>query len=136
MPDIDALTRRHWEEIGHYADMPSDPDYARYQEVEAAGHLRAYTARVGRELVGYTTFFVGKGLHYRTVLIATEVATYLAPEHRKGLTGMRFMKFVDTELAAEGVQVISRHVKHRRDFGPVLERMGYEVQDVVYTKKL
>lgn len=136
IPDIAALMRRHWTEVGHYEDMPIDPDFERYQQLESVGVLRVYTARARQELVGYATYLVALGLHYRTVMMGQEATVYLAPEYRKGLTGMRFMKFIDSELIADGVTHLSKHVKQRRDHGKLLERMGYQLQDTIYTKKL
>jgi GNAT superfamily N-acetyltransferase len=136
VPDMQELVSRHWREVGHYEDMPIDPDYLRYQQLEAAGVLRTFTARVAGALVGYGIFLVAPGLHYRTVLMAQETTLYLAPEYRRGTAGLRFMRYVDEQLIAEGVTHISRHVKQRRDHGKLLERMGYQLQDTIYTKKL
>lgn len=134
--DIGSLMREHWEEVGHYRDIPLDPDFSKYRQAELAGTLRIYTARVIGVLIGYAVYFVGPALHYKTVKLAQQATLFLAPEQRRGTLGWRFIRWSEEQLRMEGVRIISQHVKKRRDFGSVLERHGYELQDYVYTKRL
>lgn len=136
--EIKPLLRAHFEEIAYYRDIPLNPDYGRYFEAEHHGWLRIYTARTAGCLIGYAIYFVRPSLHYRDSLQAHQDILYLAPEHRKGGSGMRLIRFADRALADESVQVVIQHVKARADlnFGPLLERMGYELMDQLYTRRL
>jgi hypothetical protein len=49
---------------------------------------------------------------------------------------MRLIEHADAQLAAEGVQVVFQHVKTAHNFGPLLERLGYEHVENVYAKRL
>jgi GNAT superfamily N-acetyltransferase len=61
---------------------------------------------------------------------------YLAPEYRKGTTGIRLMKTAEEELVKLGVQRIVQNVKLTNDWGSILERMGYKPFERIYTKVL
>lgn len=136
--EIKPLLIAHYEEIAHYLDIPLKPDYQRYIQAETAGLLRIFTARVDGELVGYAIYLLMHHLHYSDSLQAHQDILYLAPDHRRGGTGMRLIRHADCALAEEGVQVVVQHVKARADlnFGPLLERMGYELMDHIYAKRL
>lgn len=142
------LLRAHYREIAHYQDIPLDPDFDGYRALEDAGAIRCYTARASVDctdpaherceakgpLIGYAVFFVRRNLHYRGSLQAVQDILYVRPEHRG--TGLRLIRYADEQLRAEGVQVTYQHVKHEHNFGPALERMGYELIDLIYGKRL
>jgi GNAT superfamily N-acetyltransferase len=138
MAEIEPLLRAHYLEIAHFQDIPLNPDFDRYVRAERAGALRIYTARRNTDLVGYAIYFVQPHLHYSGSLQAQQDVLYLTPETRKGGAGLWLIRYADQELASEGVQVVIQHVKARPDlnFGPLLERLGYELMDHLYVKRL
>jgi GNAT superfamily N-acetyltransferase len=124
------------EEIAHYPDIPLACDYAAYFKMEAAGCLRIYTVR-NPALIGYAIFQVRHSLHYAGSLQAMQDVIYIDPAYRLGRLGMRFLAWCETQLKCEGVQVLMHHVKERHPaLGRILKRQGYEVMDVLYTKRL
>ena len=130
------LFKRHYEEIAKYKDIPLEVDLETYARIEAAGGLRCYSARDAGRLVGYVIFFVKNHPHYASTLFASQDVLYLDPDYRKGMTGLRLIRFADRQLEAEGVQVVTQHVKTYADFGPLLERLGYEKVETVYMRRL
>lgn len=138
MSEIEPLLRAHYEEVSFYKDIPLQPDFDRYVQAEKSGALRVFTARVNTDLVGYAVYFVQPNLHYSSSLQAQQDILYIHPSHRKGGAGIWLIRHADEQLAAEGVQVVIQHVKARADlnFGPLLERLGYELMDHLYTKRL
>lgn len=129
------LLKRHWAEVGHYPDIPLEVDAGVYLGAEANGQLRIFTARDGGRLVGYAAYFVRPNPHYASSVQAVEDVIFVAPECR-GSTGARLIRFADDALRAEGVQAVYHHVKLAHNWGPLLERMGYEPIDVIYGKRL
>lgn len=132
------LLVEHWREIAHYPDIPLSPDQATYTASAAAGIVRVFTARTpSGALVGYALFFVRPNPHYAESLQAAQDVIYLHPSMR-GFNGIKFLRYCDEQLQAEGVQVVYQHVKVRagQDFGPILERMGYERIDAIYGRRL
>lgn len=124
----------HWAEVAHYPDIPLSPDVAIYQANEDAGVLRVFTAR-DYDLVGYALYLVHTAPQARHSIQAVCDVIYVRPESR-GWTGPTFMRWVDAQLAAEGVQVTYHHVPAQHDFSHILERMGYEPVDIVLAKRL
>jgi GNAT superfamily N-acetyltransferase len=138
LPEIQPLLEKHWQEIAHFKDIPLSPNWPLYVGADQRGNLRIFTARIDGELVGYSVHFVGPGVHYSTSLQAQEDLVFVTPEHRKGRVGAGLIQFADSHLAAEGCQTCSRHVKTapELDFGPLLERLGYEPVDRIFIKRL
>lgn len=159
------LLHAHWKEVAHFQDIPLEPDRdvrGVYASSERAGILRVFTAReplkirtslpvwqflafnentgidrkeIGGRLVGYALYFVRTNPHYASSLQAAQDVIYLDPTAR-GKTGYKFIAWCDEQLASEGVQVVRHHVKAAHDFGKLLQRQGYEVEDIIYVKRL
>lgn len=135
--EVEPLLRNHWREIAHYQDISLDPDKEAYAMLENAGALRCYSMRdEAGALVGYVAFFVRMNMHYRSSLQAVQDVLYVDPAHRRTMAGIRLIKFAECSLAAEGVQVVYHHVKCTNRVGELLERLGYELIDRVYGKRL
>lgn len=134
--EIQPLLVAHWREIAAYQDIPLDPDWVMYRQIEATGALRIYTVRDESMLVGYAVFFVRSNPHYKGSVQATQDILYLDPPFRKQRVGATFIEWCDAELRKEGVQVVYHHVKLAFDFGPLLERLGYEALEKIYARRL
>lgn len=136
--EILPLLERHWREVAYYDDIPLSPEWATYEFAARQGILRVFTVRIDDKLVGYTVFIVRPNIHYSSCVQATEDLLFVAPEYRKGRLGMQLIQYSDAELAKEGVQVVTRHVKAQPglDFGPLLERIGYEPIDRIFGRRL
>lgn len=129
------LLLQHWREIAHYPDIILNPDREAYARCEDAGMLRCFTARDDGRLVGYAVFFVRPSLHYADSIQASQDVLYVDPASRGGL-GFRFVRWCDEQLARTAVQAVYHHVKAAHNFGPLLERQGYELVDLIYAKRL
>jgi len=131
------LLREHHNEVTAFPDIRLEPDYEQYKLFGASGMLRCYTARDNGALVGYNFFFVRSAPHYKGSIQAVQDILFLTPTTRKGFTGARFLKWCDDQLKAEGVQVVYQNVTLQgKDFGLVLERMGYKPLEILYAKRL
>lgn len=133
--DMMPLWERHQEETAAYPEISLNPDIAIYERSDALGTLRVFTAREEGKLVGYQVFFVMPHPHSRQSLQANQDIVYLEPEMRRGLAGYKFLKWCSDQLLEEGCEVVFQHINARHDFGPVLQRMGYKLVDLVYGRK-
>lgn len=125
----------HWKEIAHFPDIMLEPDTDAYLRAEATGNLRVFTARDDSgEAIGYAVFFLRQNPHYKSSLQASQDILFIKPDRRG--TGMRLIKWCDEQLALEGVQAVYHHVKQAHNFGPMLERIGYEPVEYIYTRRL
>jgi GNAT superfamily N-acetyltransferase len=130
------LLEAHYHEIAHFQDIPLCPDRGRYEEMERRGALRVFTLRHSNELVGYAVYLVSAALHYSTSLQAFQDVVYLKPEYRGKMAGAHLIARADQCLKQEGVQVVYQHVKVAHDFAPLLLRLGYELVDQIYARRL
>lgn len=136
LPEAKPLFEAHWREIATWQDIPLDPEWDTYALVEETGNLRIYTFRDAGELQGYAVFFVRQNVHYRGSRQAVQDIIWIAPEYRKQLLGARFLQWCDEQLAADGVQVAFHHVKLTHDFGPTLQRLGYQHVEAIWARRL
>ena len=144
MAEMRPLLELHKDEIAHYPDIELEPDDDFYLKAQAAGMVRLFTARerdgLGRNsrgtLVGYSVFFMKQNPHYKSSLQANNDILYLDAKYRGRMLGYRFIRWCDERLAEAGVQVVYHHVKKKHNFGPMLERQGYELIDLIYGRRL
>ena len=138
--DAIALTQEHWREIAPYHDLLKvDPDIELYKLMDLKGRLITCTARdydAGDQLVGYMVLMIGPHPHYRSVICATEDLHFLRADYRKGWTGVRFMRFCEKAAQLKGAQLITGRAKARTQHGALYKRLGYDLMDEVYTKRL
>lgn len=129
------LLYKHYREIAHYQDIPLDIDVESYLTAYDHGSVKLYTSRdTNGELIGYACYFVRKNIHYSDSLQAVQDVIYLDPTRRG--TGGRFLLWCDSKLRELGVQVVYHHVKLAFDFGPMLERFGYEHIENIWARRL
>ena len=136
MDEVDPLLQRHYKEIAHHQDIELCVDWDAYDAAEGAGFLRIYVARdeETRAILGYNVFFVRTNLHYKNSLQASQDVLFIHPD-RRGFGG-RFIQWCDEQLRAENVQCVYHHVKAKHNFGRLLERLGYSLVDLIYSRRL
>ncbi len=129
------LLDKHWAEIAHYKDINLNPDYEQYFKANDAGFLKCFTARCDKgKLIGYAVYFIKPHVHYRQSIWASQDVLFIDKEYR-GRGGM-FIFWCDDRLREAGIQVVTHHVKAAHNWGRLLERGGYDLQDLIYTKRL
>lgn len=136
-----VLRNEHWEEVGHYKDIPIDMEWSRYKQIEDAGKLRCYTYRevVNQEfnstiLLGYAFYLVDKHLHYKNTLVATQDILYIRKPHRG--RGEEFLAWTHAQLKSEKVVTVTQHIKPWFDWSPMAQRLGYEKAETIWSRRL
>lgn len=126
----------------HFAENKNEfygqfnPDLVAYQQADAGGMLRIFTASHKGHIVGYQVFVIAEHLHSRDLITATQDILYIDAAHRNGLTGYRFIKWCQNQLKEDGIHVVHQVVPVIKNYGALFVRLGYEVQDVMYSKIL
>lgn len=133
--DLQPLLLRHWDEIA-LKDMcgPLDINEDAYRRLDAAGILALTVVRDEGHAIGYAAYFIIPNLHYRHLVMAEPDVFFLAPEHRKGTTGLRLLKAAEASLIERGVTTIVQRVKTAHDCGAIFKRMGYAHVENVWMK--
>lgn len=138
--ELVPLLEKHYQEISHFKDIKLNPDYDTYKKIHASGLMKMFTARVKNELglkgelVGYGCYFIKNNIHYKDSLQAHQDVLYI-DKTKRGF-GRQFIKWCDDELRKIGIQVVYHHTKAAQSFGRILERMDYELVDLIYAKRL
>jgi GNAT superfamily N-acetyltransferase len=132
--EIEPLLKQHYDEIALNKDIiKMNPDWEAYARLDAVNALRIYTARRNDKLLGYFVVIVSKSLHYRDHLFANNDVIFLAKSARKGLTGVKLIKYAIESLAAEGITKLHINTKAHQPFDAILERLNFEEIERVYS---
>ena len=135
--DILSLLDLHYKEIALNQDkIKLNPDWDVYSELEQQGKLKIFTARDNDTLVGYFVVVVGVNMHYKDHTFACNDIIYLNKDYRKGFAGIKLIKFAKKCLTEDGVSVLAINTKVHQPFDKVLERLGFNLIERVYSSYL
>lgn len=132
--ELKELSILHYDEVAPYDDIELKVNWNKLINVEKNGALRFYTVRVSGQLIGYGIYFVGYSIEYSLSLQASMSNIFIHPDFRG--QGLDFISWCDEQLKEEGVQVVYHHVKVKKDYGKMLERLGYEKMNIDYSRRL
>ena len=135
--DILPLIEEHWKEIALNKDVIKlNPDWDAYGAYDYIGSLRVYTARQDGQLMGYFVVLVSKSLHYKDHTLANNDIIFLRKQAREGMTGVKLIKYAIKCLETEGVSKIHINTKIHQPFDVILERLGFDCIERIYSKCL
>jgi len=135
--EIEPLLEEHWKEIALNKEIIKlNPDWRAYAELDSINALRIYTARKEGKLMGYFVILVSRSLHYKDHLFANNDIVFLRKSARRGLTGLKLVKFAVESLQAEGVTKLHVNTKTHQPFDPIMERLGFEELETVFSQVL
>jgi GNAT superfamily N-acetyltransferase len=128
--EFEPLLKAHWLEIANYRDqVPYDPDFQKYCELDQTGMLFCLTARVDGQLVGYSVFYLTNSPHYKSTLFAINDVFYVDLAHRKGSIPMRLIRESERTARSLGVKRLLWHVKPCNQMSELLNRLGYAFEE-------
>jgi GNAT superfamily N-acetyltransferase len=138
--DFMPMMQQHWDEIGHRGGFKDFKlDIGKYLYIESKNLLACFVAIKDGEYVGYVCCTLDSLNHNATEMGAMTDAVYVVPEYRNSVAGIgyRLLKFTEKQLKEQfNVTAMQFVVNTNYDVGVFLNKMGYEVSDIVYTKTL
>jgi GNAT superfamily N-acetyltransferase len=135
--DILTLLDLHYKEIALNQDkIKLNPDWDVYRALEEQGKLKIFTARDGSTLVGYFVVVVGVNMHYKDHTFACNDIIYLHKDYRRGFAGIKLIKFAKKCLTEDGVSVLTINTKVHQPFDKLLDRLGFNLIERVYSSYL
>lgn len=135
MDEMMPLLVAHYNEISANLDIPLKPRVDKYIDLDEAGFLRVYTARdESGLLIGYAVFTVNYSMHYADSYQAIQDIIYI-DKSRRGF-GSKFISWCDSQLRDEGVQIVYHHVKAKHNWSHLLQRLNYNLVDLIYSRRL
>ena len=137
LSEMEELTKFHYQEITLHKDkVKLNPDWETYKKLEDNNQFFLFTARINKELIGYSAFFLKSHIHYRDILVASNDVLFLKKEHRVGRVGLKLIKYSEQKMKELGANKITWHIKASNDFRPILHRMSYIDEDIIVGKML
>ena len=131
------LLEEHYAELATVPDiMLLKPDVERYQTLEANNSIFAIGMFDKEELVGYSVNIVCTNLHYGDLLMCQNDLLFVRKSHRRGMTGMRLITATERAAKERGVKMMLWHAKPGTTLDRMLPRLGYGIQDVIYSQVL
>jgi GNAT superfamily N-acetyltransferase len=131
-----ALLERLVLEVGQRDMFPFDPDWRRFERMEADGAVYVLTVRADEQLIGYAVFLLQMHLHYKHTRVAINDAIGLDPDHRRGRVGVRLIRYAELALEALGVKKIYYHYKPGHKLGNLLDQLDYPEFETVRARRL
>lgn len=137
MHELPPLFHEHWKEVAlNKKQIPLDPDWSRYMDMDALGQIHMMTVRDDGILIGYYVALVWTHLHYKTSKTAWSDILYLHPAYRLGWTGYKLFVHVERMLKAEGVQRSYVMTKAHLPINMIMKRLKYRLIERIFSKLL
>lgn len=116
--------------------MEVAPRTEAYKTAEVVGLLMSLVAYQGDEIVGYSINFIGPHLHYSSLVYAHNDVLFVHPEHRNSKLGLQLIRETEALAASRGARMVMWHAKPGTALEKLLPRLGYGVQDVLFSKEI
>lgn len=131
------LLAEHREELAtNKALMQLNPARESYQALEAVDQLLTLGMFEGDELVGYSVNVIAQNLHYADVRVCQNDLLFLRADLRNGRNGLALLGETVQRAHERGCSLMLWHAKPDTALAKMLPKLGYQVQDVVYSKEL
>lgn len=131
------LFQQHWNEIALNKQlMVLSPDRARYEALEAGGNLIVLGAYENNALVGYSVSFVTSHFHYSDLTIAQNDLLFLVTRLRGTRLGLDLIYETEREASAKGAKMMLWHAKPNTTLQELMPRLGYGIQDIIFSKAI
>jgi quercetin dioxygenase-like cupin family protein/GNAT superfamily N-acetyltransferase len=132
------LLAAHWDEVARNKQvMVLKPDRARYEQLERMGGLLCLAALdPDGEIVGYSVSFLGPHIHYADLIVANNDVLFLREDLRPSTVGLRLIKETERLAKSKGARLMLWHAKENTALAKIMPRMGYGVQDIIFSKEI
>ena len=131
------LFEEHWDEIAlNKQVMVLKPDEDRYRAMEQAGSLMILAAWEGEALVGYSVNFIVNHLHYADLRLCSNDLLFITRSKRAGRLGLKLIRETEKRAAEMGARLMLWHAKQDTALAMMMPKMGYGVQDIIFSKEI
>lgn len=133
-----ALLKAHYDEVAKNKDvMVLDPDWDRYIALDDAGVLVVLGVfSEDEQLLGYSVGLVTSHLHYRGLTYYQNDVLFLAASARRSHIGIDLIEATERVAGARGARFVCWHAKQGTALDRLLDRRGYGVQDIIYSRRI
>lgn len=137
LPHLGDLFVEHREELTTHKDlMKLNPDIETYYRLEDNGMLIVLGVFDNEEVVGYSTSIVTKNLHYQDLVYSNNDLLFLTKKYRNTKVGLELIRETERVCRDKGAKFHLCHAKENTTLSTLLPKLGYTVQDIIYSKEL
>lgn len=127
----------HWDEIAlNKRVMKLKVDEDRYKALEATGSMLILGAYDGEALIGYSVNFMINHLHYADLKICSNDVLFIKKEYRQGRLGLMMIAETERQAKEMGAELILWHAKKDTALEAIMPKIGYGIQDIIFSKEL
>jgi predicted GNAT superfamily acetyltransferase len=132
------LLEAHWQEIARDKKlMKLSPDVSQYRAMEDADMLISIGAfDDDGKMCGYAVSFIGTHLHYSELTYAHNDVLFVAEEYRSKRLGLRLIRETERIAKEKGARMVSWHAKQDSMLAAMLPKLGYCVQDIIFSREV
>lgn len=136
--EIKPLLEEHYQEVAMYKDrIELNPNYELYRHMDQTGDIIIFTARdqdANDALVGYCVTFIQRHPHYSDHLYGVNDIIFVADPYRHTEVAPEMIHQLERKLQEEGVSVMTFHMKTYKPFRTLMESLGFEEFETLYSK--
>lgn len=133
--DRQDLLKMHYDEVAkNKSIMVLDPDRAKYQAIESAGKSLCLAAFVDEKIVGYSVNIVDTHIHYVGLVCCVNDVLFVDPVYRNSRCGLMLIKQTESVAKDRGAKLMLWHAKSGTALDLLMPKIGYGVQDIIYSK--
>ena len=134
---IQELLQAHYDEVALHKDiMKLKPMRSWYITQEKRGHAFGVFAYDGDQVVGYSVMLIGPHHHYADLIVANNDVLFLHKDYRNGSTGLRLINESERLAKEYGAKLVLFHAKQGTSLEHIMPKIGYGVQDIVFSKEV
>lgn len=135
---MQELLVAHWDEVAKNKQvMVLKPDRDRYAYLdEHDGLVCLWALDPDGEVVGYSVSFIGPHIHYADLRVCNNDVLFLREDLRPSTVGLRLIRETEKTARARGAKLMLWHAKQGTSLDKIMPRMGYGVQDIIYSKEI
>jgi GNAT superfamily N-acetyltransferase len=135
--ELSPMLDDHTREVDAHGGAAPLVNWGVYHQLNVAGLLWVFSARdMDGLMVGYVSYIIEPSPHCEGIFTAYQDAFYVMPHARGRFAGPRMLQFAEEMIRKQGVFAIRIGVPVNNNYGSMLTRKGYELTDLVYTKRL
>jgi GNAT superfamily N-acetyltransferase len=137
LPNLIQLFVKHREEIiTDKSLMVLNPDFNNYYELEKKGRLILLCVYLNNKVIGYSCNFLINHLHCKDLLMSQNDLLFLDNSYRKSKIGLQLIKETEKVCKSKGSKLHVWNTKQNSTFNKLLEKKGYKIQEILYSKEL
>lgn len=135
LASADILFEEHYQELAiDKTLMVLKPDVERYKLLEQNGVMMILAAFVGGVMAGYSVNLITNNLHYSDLKMCQNDILFVASAHRAGRLGLKLIKETERQAKQRGAGIMLWHAKPGTALEAIAPKLGYRVQDIMFSK--